>query len=113
MSKVFAGKRSSDSRAHLSYVASSAARSARNGTNVREPESFSSQNESPRKPVLAAKNIVTWGQNTYWKPCTEDKKYLKSVYLGTLFLVLSLLFFSSGNYAEFPRHARGRCFRRR
>jgi hypothetical protein len=69
MSKAFAGKRRSGSRAQLSHLASSAGRSVRNGANVGEPESFSSQNEPPMKPVRAAKNIFTSGENTYWKAC--------------------------------------------
>jgi hypothetical protein len=35
---------------------------------------FSSQNESPKEPVRADKNILTSGQNTYRKACIERKK---------------------------------------
>jgi hypothetical protein len=35
---------------------------------------FSSQNESPKDLVRGTKNILTSGENTYWKVCIEHKK---------------------------------------
>jgi hypothetical protein len=35
---------------------------------------FSSQNESPKEPVLGTENILTPRQNTYRKACIERKK---------------------------------------
>ena len=99
MSKVFAGKRSSESRAHLSYLASSAGRPVRNGANLGEPESFSSQNESPMKPVRAAKNIFTSGENTYWEACIgHNKATLK------ISILIPLLVGAARSLVERTRH---------
>src|SRR6266576_1503625 len=48
---------------------------------------FSSQNESPKEPVRAAKNILTTGENTYRKACIEHKKATLQISILIPFLV--------------------------